>query len=117
MGHHAQIPQHVGNHVGLFYVCLLPLDISELVAVLSRGIQAFHIAQGWLLGITAACSWCRRRYRGRPGDRLAVGKTGNIRFSRRIVAIVGMLGCAVFIVPAAMTEHAYTAVYCLTASM
>jgi MFS family permease len=28
-----------------------------------------------------------------------------------------MLGCAVFIVPAAMTENAYTAVYCLTAAM
>src|SRR5674476_1376672 len=28
-----------------------------------------------------------------------------------------MLGCAVFIVPAALTEDAYIAVYCLTASM
>jgi sugar phosphate permease len=46
-----------------------------------------------------------------------LAKTGNIKFSRRAVAITGMLGCAVFIVPAAMTESAYTAVYCLTASM
>lgn len=44
-------------------------------------------------------------------------KTGNVKFSRRVVAITGMLGCAAFIVPAALTEHAYTAVYCLTASM
>jgi sugar phosphate permease len=33
------------------------------------------------------------------------------------VAIVGLLGCAAFIVPAALTEDAYTAVGCLTASM
>jgi sugar phosphate permease len=44
-------------------------------------------------------------------------KTGNTKFSRRIVAIVGLLGCTACIVPAAMTEDAYTAVYCLTASM
>jgi sugar phosphate permease len=46
-----------------------------------------------------------------------MAKTGNIKFARRLVAIVGMLGCAVFIVPAAFTEDAYTAVYCLTAAM
>jgi len=46
-----------------------------------------------------------------------LAKSGNIKFARRAVAIVGMLGCAVFIVPAAMTEDAYTAVYCLTAAM
>jgi len=41
-------------------------------------------------------------------------KTGNTRFARRSVAIVGMLGCASFIVLAALMEDAYTAVYCLT---
>src|SRR5271165_3153024 len=41
-------------------------------------------------------------------------KTGNTKLARRVVAIVGLLGCAVFIVPAALTENAYTAVYCLT---
>jgi sugar phosphate permease len=43
-------------------------------------------------------------------------KTGNTRFARRSVAIVGMLGCAVFIVLAALTEDAYAAVYCLAAA-
>jgi sugar phosphate permease len=42
-------------------------------------------------------------------------KTGNTKFARRAVAITGMLGCVVFIVPAALTADAYTAVYCLTA--
>jgi len=44
-------------------------------------------------------------------------RTGNIKLARRAVAITGLLGCAVFIVPAAMTADAYTAVLCLTVSM
>ena len=44
-------------------------------------------------------------------------RTGNTKLARRSVAIVGLLGCAVFIVPAALTENAYTAVYCLTGAM
>jgi sugar phosphate permease len=44
-------------------------------------------------------------------------KTGNTRFARRSVAIVGMLGCALFIVPAGLTDNAYTAVFCLTAAL
>jgi sugar phosphate permease len=44
-------------------------------------------------------------------------RTGSPRIARRTVAIVGLLGCAVCIVPAALTEDAYVAVYGLTASM
>jgi sugar phosphate permease len=44
-------------------------------------------------------------------------KTGKTKFSRRIVAIVGLLGCVVFIVPAAIAQNASTAVYCLTAAL
>src|SRR6266699_2025717 len=44
-------------------------------------------------------------------------KTGNTKLARRAVAIVGLLGCAVFIVPAALTEDAFTAVFCLTGAM
>jgi D-galactonate transporter len=44
-------------------------------------------------------------------------KTGNTKLARRSVAIVGLLGCAIFIVPAALTEDAYVAVFCLTAAM
>ncbi len=43
--------------------------------------------------------------------------SGSARLARRLVAIVGLLGCAVCIVPAALTNDAYVAVYCLTASM
>jgi sugar phosphate permease len=44
-------------------------------------------------------------------------KTGSAKIARRSVAITGMLGCVAFMIPAAMTEDAYIAVYCLTASM
>lgn len=44
-------------------------------------------------------------------------KTGNTKLAHRAVAIVGMLGCVVFMVPAALTEDPYTAVYCLTAAL
>jgi sugar phosphate permease len=44
-------------------------------------------------------------------------KTRNTKLARRSVAIVGLLGCAVFIVPAALTADAYVAVYCLTGAM
>jgi len=44
-------------------------------------------------------------------------RTGSARIARRTVAITGMLGCGAFIIPAALTEDAYVAVYCLTAAM
>jgi sugar phosphate permease len=44
-------------------------------------------------------------------------KTGNAKLARAAVAITGLLGCAMFIVPAALTEDPYVAVGCLTASM
>ena len=44
-------------------------------------------------------------------------KTGSAKIGRRTIAILGLLGCAVCIVPAALTADAYVAVYCLTASM
>ena len=43
--------------------------------------------------------------------------SGSARIGRRVVAIVGLLGCAACIVPAALTEDAYVAVYGLTASL
>ena len=43
--------------------------------------------------------------------------TGSAKIGRRTVAIIGLLGCAACIVPAALTEDAYVAVYGLTASM
>jgi len=44
-------------------------------------------------------------------------KTGNLKFSRRSVAIVAMLGCGASTLPAALTSKPYTAVACLTFAM
>jgi sugar phosphate permease len=44
-------------------------------------------------------------------------KTGSVKFARRSVAIMGMLGCAFCILPAAFTASPLTAVYCLTGAM
>jgi sugar phosphate permease len=41
-------------------------------------------------------------------------KTGSAKIARRSVAIVGLLGCVVCIVPAALVEDPYAAVYLLT---
>src|ERR1700751_5657730 len=43
-------------------------------------------------------------------------RTGNAKLARRAVAITGLLGCCVCIVPASLVTDAYTAVYLLTAS-
>ena len=49
-------------------------------------------------------------------DKLLV-KTNSLKFARRSVAILGMVGCGVSILPAAMTSNPLTAVYCLTSAM
>jgi len=49
-------------------------------------------------------------------DKLLV-KTNNLRFSRRLVAIVAMLGCGTFTMFAALSANPFTAVYLLTAAM
>jgi sugar phosphate permease len=43
-------------------------------------------------------------------------RTGRLSFSRRVVAAPALLGAAVFLVPAAMTADATTAIICLAAS-
>jgi sugar phosphate permease len=47
----------------------------------------------------------------------ALIKTSNLKFARRTVAIVGMIGCASFIVPAAFTRSPIEALACLTIAM
>jgi nitrate/nitrite transporter NarK len=49
-------------------------------------------------------------------DKLLV-KTNNLKFARRSVAIVAMLGCGTFTLFAALAANPFTAVYCLTAAM
>ena len=49
-------------------------------------------------------------------DRLLM-KTGNAKLAHRTVAIIGMLGCAACIVPAALATDGYVAIACLTGAM
>ncbi len=44
-------------------------------------------------------------------------KTNNLKFARRSVAIVAMLGCGTATLSAAMSASPFTAVYCLTVAM
>jgi len=44
-------------------------------------------------------------------------RTGNTKLAHRTVAIIGMLGCAACIVPAALATDAYAAIGCLTGAM
>jgi len=49
-------------------------------------------------------------------DKLLV-KTNNLKFARRSVAIVAMLGCGASTLFAALSANPFTAVYCLTSAM
>jgi sugar phosphate permease len=44
-------------------------------------------------------------------------KTGKLKFARRIVAAPAMLASGACLIPAAMTHHAGTAIFCLTGSL
>jgi sugar phosphate permease len=44
-------------------------------------------------------------------------RTKNLKFARRSVAILGMLGCAFFILPAALTRNGAVALACLSMAM
>jgi sugar phosphate permease len=47
----------------------------------------------------------------------ALIKTSNLKFARRSVAVLGMLGCACFILPAAITRSGSVALACLSMAM
>jgi MFS family permease len=53
---------------------------------------------------------------GLMGDRV-LRRTGRLNFSRRIIAVPGMLGAAIFIVPAGLTDSAAVALVCLSVSL
>ncbi len=71
VGHAAAVAEHVGDHVRLLHLRLLPLDFPELAAVLPRRVPPFHAHQDRHLRIAAAVCRRHRRYRWRAGDRLA----------------------------------------------
>ncbi len=59
----AALAQHVGDHVRLLHLRVLPLDLPELAAVLSDRVPALHADQGRHLRLAAAVGGRRRRHR------------------------------------------------------
>jgi sugar phosphate permease len=74
------------------------------------------IKMGWFASMPLGAGVLGDAFGGWLTDQLLVS-TNNVKFARRSVAILGMLGCAACILPAAFSTNAYTAVYCLTGAM
>jgi sugar phosphate permease len=74
------------------------------------------IKTGHLAALPLAAGVFGDAFGGWLTDKLLV-KTNNLKFSRRSVAIVAMLGCGTFTMFAALSASPYTALYCLTAAM
>ena len=74
------------------------------------------VKSGWLASLPLLAGVIGDTVGGVATDWL-LKKTGNCKLARRSVAIVGLLGCAACIVPAALTANAYTAVACLTGAL
>jgi len=98
------------------YVYCLWIFLSWLPSYLVDYRHFTLIKVGWLASLPLLAGVIGDTVGGLATD-WVLKKTGNARFARRLVAIVGLLGCAVFIVPAALVDDAYAAVFCLTGAM
>jgi MFS family permease len=94
---------------GYFYVAWLP---SYLVQY-----RHFSMAQmGIVASLPLLAGMAGDVVSGLYGDRL-MRRTGRLNFSRRMVAVPGMLGAALFIIPAGMLDSAALAVICMSISL
>jgi sugar phosphate permease len=98
------------------YVYCLWIFLSWLPSYLVDYRHFTLIKVGWLASLPLLAGVIGDTVGGLATD-WVLKKTGSARFARRLVAIVGLLGCAVFIVPAALVDDAYAAVFCLTGAM
>jgi sugar phosphate permease len=98
------------------YVYCLWIFLSWLPSYLVDYRHFTLVKVGWLASLPLLAGVVGDTVGGLATDWL-LRKTGKARFARRAVAIVGLLGCVVFIVPAALVEDAYAAVFCLTGAM
>jgi sugar phosphate permease len=74
------------------------------------------IKMGFIASIPLLAGVVGDTFGGWLTDKLLV-KTNNLKFARRSVAIVAMLGCGGSTLLAALSANPYTAVYCLTSAM
>jgi sugar phosphate permease len=98
------------------YVYCLWIFLSWLTTYLIE-VRHFTLLKGGLLASLPLWAGVIGDTAGGLATDYLLRRTGSAKIARRTVAITGLLGCAVFITPAALTEDAMTAVACLTASM
>ena len=98
------------------YVYCLWIFLSWLTTYLIE-VRHFTLLKGGLLASLPLWAGVIGDTAGGLATDYLLRRTGSAKIARRTVAITGLLGCAVFITPAALTEDAMTAVACLTISM
>ncbi len=98
------------------YVYCLWIFLSWLTTYLIE-VRHFTLLKGGLLASLPLWAGVIGDTAGGLATDYLLRRTGSAKIARRTVAITGLLGCAVFITPAALTEDAITAVVCLTISM
>jgi sugar phosphate permease len=98
------------------YVYCLWIFLSWLTTYLIE-VRHFTLLKGGLLASLPLWAGVIGDTAGGLATDYLLRRTGSAKIARRTVAITGLLGCAVFITPAALTEDAMTAVICLTISM
>jgi sugar phosphate permease len=98
------------------YVYCLWIFLSWLTTYLIE-VRHFTLLKGGLLASLPLWAGVIGDTAGGLATDWLLRRTGSAKIARRTVAITGLLGCAVFITPAALTGDAMTAVICLTISM
>jgi sugar phosphate permease len=98
------------------YVYCLWIFLSWLTTYLIE-VRHFTLLKGGLLASLPLWAGVIGDTAGGLATDWLLRRTGSAKIARRTVAITGLLGCAVFITPAALTEDPITAVICLTISM
>jgi sugar phosphate permease len=98
------------------YIYSLWIFLSWLPSYLVDHRHFSLIKMGYLASMPLLAGVMGDTFGGWLTDKLLID-TNNLNFSRKSVAIVGMLGCSLSILPAAMTASPNTAVYCLTSAM
>ncbi|HEV2957096.1 MAG TPA: MFS transporter [Xanthobacteraceae bacterium] len=97
------------------YVYCLWIFLSWLPSYLVDYRQFTLVKVGWLASLPLLAGVVGDTVGGLATDWL-LRKTGSAKLARRAVAIFGLLGCCVCIVPAALVQDPYAAVALLTAS-
>ena len=98
------------------YIYSLWFFLSWLPSYLVEYRHFTLIKMGFFASLPLAAGVVGDTFGGWLTDKLLI-KTNNLRFSRRSVAITGMLGCGASMLVAALVQKPTTAVYCLTSAM